>query len=114
MILREFMIEGVVTLCVCEMEPKRFVCTSESVESGPGIRSRLTIDIADRWSNARTEVGRCRISSPAVDDGEHLGTITPRNGSEYSSAANVSGFKADEHDVRHVATSHEAIAIVVA
>ncbi len=54
MMLREFMIEGVVTLCVCEMEPQRFVCTSESVESGPGIRSRLTIDIADRYRFVET------------------------------------------------------------
>ena len=48
-VLREFMIEGVVTRCECEMEPKRFVCTSESVESGPGIRSRLTVEIEDRY-----------------------------------------------------------------
>ena len=49
MVLREYMIEGVVTRCVCEMEPKRIVCASESVESGPGIRSRLTIEIDDRY-----------------------------------------------------------------
>ena len=48
-VFREFMIEGFVIRYVCETEPKRFVCTTESVESGPGIRARLTIEIADRY-----------------------------------------------------------------
>ena len=46
-ILREFFEEGYVLRSVCETEPMRFVCTGEEIESGPGMRSRLTIEIAD-------------------------------------------------------------------
>lgn len=46
---REFFIEGVVSRYVCETAPKKVVCTSEAVESGPGIRARLTLDITDRY-----------------------------------------------------------------
>ena len=48
-VLREFMIEGYVLRYTCQVEPKRFVCTSESIESGPGMRARLTIEISDRY-----------------------------------------------------------------
>ena len=53
-VLREFMVEGYVTRYVCEVEPKRFVCTSESVESGPGLRARLTVELEDRYAFTET------------------------------------------------------------
>ena len=34
---------------VCETEANRVVCTTEAVESGPGIRARLTLEIIDRY-----------------------------------------------------------------
>ena len=46
---REFMIEGIVVLSTCEIEGATVVCTSESVENGPGIRARLTLEITDRY-----------------------------------------------------------------
>ena len=46
---REFMVEGYVIRSECQVEPKRFVCTSEDVENGSGIRARLTVEIADRY-----------------------------------------------------------------
>ncbi len=48
-VYREFMIEGVVVRSACEVDGMRVVCTSEAVESGPGIRARLTLEIADRY-----------------------------------------------------------------
>ncbi len=48
-VYREFMIEGVVIRSPCEIEGNRVVCVSEAVESGPGIRARLTLEIADRY-----------------------------------------------------------------
>jgi len=48
-VLREFFVEGYVVRSTCAVEPKRVVCTSESVESGPGMRSRLTLKIDDRF-----------------------------------------------------------------
>jgi len=48
-VYREFMIEGVVVRSPCETEGTKVVCTSEAVESGPGIRARLTLEIADRY-----------------------------------------------------------------
>ncbi len=46
---REFMVEGYVVRSECQVEPKRFVCTSEDVENGSGIRARLSVEIADRY-----------------------------------------------------------------
>jgi hypothetical protein len=48
-VLREFIVEGFVLQYLCEVEPKRFVCTSESVESGSGMRARLTVEVSDRY-----------------------------------------------------------------
>jgi hypothetical protein len=42
-VLREFMEEGFVLRSTCEMEPQRFVCAAEAIESGPGMQSRLTV-----------------------------------------------------------------------
>lgn len=49
LVLREFMGEGVVVRSLCDIEDMTVVCESESVESGPGIRARLTLTIADRY-----------------------------------------------------------------
>jgi len=48
-VYREFMSEGVVVRSPCEVAGTRVVCTSEAVESGPGIRARLVLEIADRY-----------------------------------------------------------------
>lgn len=48
-VFREFMIEGVVPRSVCETQDMEVVCVSEAVESGPGIRARLTLRITDRY-----------------------------------------------------------------
>ena len=49
-ILREFFIEGVVTRSVCEATGTQLVCIAEHVESGPGIRSRLTLEIHNPYA----------------------------------------------------------------
>lgn len=48
-VLREFMEEGFVIRSDCRTEARRFVCVAEEVESGSGIRARLTVEIADRY-----------------------------------------------------------------
>jgi hypothetical protein len=48
-VLREFIVEGYVLRSTCETEPRRFVCTAEAIESGPGMRSRLTVEISDPY-----------------------------------------------------------------
>lgn len=48
-VFREFMSEGFIVQSVCDMDGKKLVCNSESVENGPGIRSRLTMEITDRY-----------------------------------------------------------------
>jgi hypothetical protein len=48
-VMREFIVEGFVLQYLCQVEPKRFVCTSESVESGPGMRARLTVEVSHRY-----------------------------------------------------------------
>jgi len=48
-VYREFMSEGVVVRSPCVVEGMKLVCTSEAVESGPGIRARLTLEVADRY-----------------------------------------------------------------
>ena len=48
-VYREFMSEGVVPRSVCRADGDTLVCTTEAVESGPGIRARLTMEIADRY-----------------------------------------------------------------
>lgn len=49
LVYREFLSEGVVVQSPCEVDGMRIVCTSETVESGPGIRARLTLEIKDRY-----------------------------------------------------------------
>jgi hypothetical protein len=49
LVLREFMSEGYVLRYACDVAPKRFVCTTEAVENGPGMKARLTVEIADRY-----------------------------------------------------------------
>lgn len=44
-ILREFFVEGYVNRYVCDSGDSRLVCVTEHVESGPGIRARLTLEI---------------------------------------------------------------------
>ena len=46
---REFLVEGYVNQYVCEVEPKQFVCTTETVENGAGMKARLTLEILDRY-----------------------------------------------------------------
>lgn len=46
---RQFMIEGVVSRYLCDVEGMTMVCTTEAVESGPGIRARLTLEVTDRY-----------------------------------------------------------------
>lgn len=54
LVYREFVVEGFVNTYLCDggqpgKEPGKLVCTSESVENGPGVRARLTFEIADRF-----------------------------------------------------------------
>ena len=46
-VLREFHGEGFVIGSACKALEQGFVCTSESVESGTGMRSRLTVEMSD-------------------------------------------------------------------
>ena len=53
-VLRDFKIEGYVLVYACEVEPKRFVCTTEHVESGPGWKARLSVEVEDRYRMKET------------------------------------------------------------
>lgn len=53
-VLREFMSEGYVLRYACDVDPKRLVCLTESVESGSGMKAKLTIEIADRYRFVET------------------------------------------------------------
>lgn len=48
--LREFMVEGVVSLYGCDATKERLVCVTEHVESGPGIRARLTLEFESPYA----------------------------------------------------------------
>ena len=49
-VYREFFpMEGVVVRSPCAIDGMRVVCTAEAVESGSGIRARLTLEIVDRY-----------------------------------------------------------------
>jgi hypothetical protein len=48
-VMRAFIVEGYVLRYTCEVEPKRFVCNTESVEGGTGMQARVTIEIADGY-----------------------------------------------------------------
>jgi hypothetical protein len=62
-VLRAFMVEGYVLRYRCEVETMSFVCTTEEVESGAGMRGRLTVTITDRY---RFEE-RFELASPGQD-----------------------------------------------
>lgn len=53
-VYREFMGEGVVVRSPCTVDGMKVVCVAEAVESGPGIRARLTIEITDRYRFTET------------------------------------------------------------
>lgn len=53
-VLREFLSEGVVVLSSCDLQAQKVVCASQSVESGPGIRARLTLEIENRYQFTET------------------------------------------------------------
>ncbi len=53
-VLREFMVEGVVPRSLCEVGGSRVVCVSEHVESGPGIRARLTLEFDSPFAFTET------------------------------------------------------------
>ncbi|MFQ5525446.1 MAG: hypothetical protein ACE5GX_04225 [Thermoanaerobaculia bacterium] len=48
-VFREYIIEGFVLIYACEVEPMRFVCTTERIENGTGRAARLTIEIESRY-----------------------------------------------------------------
>ena len=62
-VFRSFMIEGVVNRFVCETEAQKMLCVTEAVESGPGIRARLTLEISNRYRF----VERYEIAWPGKD-----------------------------------------------
>lgn len=53
-VLREFFVEGVVNRYTCELDAQRVVCVTEAVESGPGIRARLTLEIPHAYEFEET------------------------------------------------------------
>lgn len=53
-VYRQFVIEGFVNRYTCEVEPARFVCTSESVEGGAGMQARWSVEIPDRFGFRET------------------------------------------------------------
>lgn len=69
-VLREFMVEGVVPRSPCEVTENRVVCVSEHVESGPGIRARLTLEFES--VHAFTEV--CELAFPKDETLKHYFT----------------------------------------
>lgn len=48
-VLREFISEGYVLRYACDVTPTQLLCTTENVESGSGMKARLTIEVADRY-----------------------------------------------------------------
>lgn len=67
-VLREFMVEGYVLRSTCDTSPMRFVCTTEDVESGPGIRARLTVEISDPFRFVETY----ELDVPGAETSVHL------------------------------------------
>ena len=53
-VLRDFNIEGFVLTYACEVSPRRFVCTTEHVENGPGWKARLTVEVRDPYRFGET------------------------------------------------------------
>jgi len=48
-VLREFNVEGFVLEYGCVLEHMRVVCTSTRIESGPGMRARVTLEIENAY-----------------------------------------------------------------
>ncbi len=48
-VLRTFMIEGFILQYLCDVTGTKITCESEHVESGPGFRARVEIDIKSRY-----------------------------------------------------------------
>jgi hypothetical protein len=48
-VLREFNVEGYVLEYDCEVADKRVICTSVRIESGAGMRARVTLTIEDGY-----------------------------------------------------------------
>lgn len=66
-VLREFMVEGVVTRYGCDLEGQRLTCVTEHVESGPGIKGVLTLDVESPYAfNERFELSFPGDASPSV------------------------------------------------
>ena len=49
LVYREFLVEGYVNRYTCDVDPGRLLCTTESVENGPGMRARYTLEISDGY-----------------------------------------------------------------
>jgi hypothetical protein len=62
-VYRQFVNEGFVNRYVCDVEPNRFVCVTESVENGSGMRARWTVTIASRYAFEET----FELASPGKD-----------------------------------------------
>lgn len=54
LVYREFLVEGYVNRYTCDVEPRRLLCTTESVENGPGMRARYTLEISDGYRHHET------------------------------------------------------------
>jgi len=54
LIYREFLVEGYVNQYVCDVEPMRLSCLTESVENGPGMRARFVLEIEDAYRAKET------------------------------------------------------------
>jgi hypothetical protein len=62
-VYRQFLIEGFVNQYVCEVEPARLVCLTESVENGTGMRARWTVTMNTRFAFEET----FELASPGAD-----------------------------------------------
>lgn len=49
LVYREFLVEGYVNRYICDVESMRLLCTTESMENGPGMKARYTLKISDRY-----------------------------------------------------------------
>ena len=49
-VLREFMVEGFVNRYLCDLNGMKLACVTEHVESGPGFRARLELEIESPYA----------------------------------------------------------------
>jgi hypothetical protein len=54
LVSREFLVESYVNRYTCNVEPRRLLCATESVENGPGMRARYTLEISDGYRHNET------------------------------------------------------------